>query len=601
MVAKVAQPQKADVLGAEFQIKYTKESERFQTTLGGCISCLVFLLIGIAILVVARRFFDTSSPSVTISTKFLPKAPKTNFYEEEIFYVFSFFKNFVGLPPTEIQKYITIRLEVLKYVLSGANIGIEFESIFNYVPCTQLKEKMWLENFRKPGFETIMGYAYGFGVCPDITSADKEKYFAEGKFENPPYNQVRIAVYPCSLQNPADCLPMVGVVSTTLINSKKAFDPANYKNPVTNILELGRGIVYDLSKYKQIKYRSFRSTVMDATSDFFSETERTNFTEFKFYSKTLNIRDPRKVHCTEAEMNLALGGPCHPYASLDFLASSDAQVISRQYTTLLSSIGELGGIVEVFFMFAGLLYVKYNSHKLAGYVRDKLFGKRWETEIVPCLDNDEESSSLLDSSKLISGAKTKDEKKKVEENREMVVELMDDMLEDNEDGIALFEKIHQMRALEAMLFDEHHKVLLPIVLLNIAKQKKAEREKFDANSSNILVHAIKNAEKHMTPEIAYKRLIRSTPDTEVKRAVSEFILKNIPKKFKKMYGGHANTSSLLKDASVISAGLDYDSSAKRLEPISLGGHETRSMKPTYIEPKRVSGKLRLNFFNKGKI
>ena len=601
-------------------MKYTKESERFQTTVGGCISCLVFLLIGVAIIVVARRFFDTSSPNVTISTKYLEKAPRTNFYEEEIFYIFSFFKNFQGVPPPLVEKYVTIRLEVIKYVLSGdqgANLGIEFEAIFNYIPCTDIRDKSWLENFRKPGFETVIGYSYSLGVCPDITAADKDKYFAEGKFEAPPYNQVRVSAYPCSLPNQADCLPMDGVQTSTIISSKKAFDPANFKNPVSTILKISGQVVYDLGVYKNDVFRSFRSTVMDATSDFFSEKEKTNFTNFRHYATDLYKRNPAKVYCNVAEINLANRGPCQPYAALDFLAASDSELISRQYVTILSSIGELGGIVEVFFMFAGLLYVKYNSYKLAGYIRKKLFGKKWETDVVPCLD-DEESNSLLDSSKLISGAKTKEEKKKVEENKKIVEELMDDMVEDNEDGIGLFEKIHQMRALEAMLFDQHHKVLLPIVLLNIAKKKKEEKEKFETNSSNILVHAIKNAEKHMTPEIAYKRLIRSTPETEIKKAVTEFILNNIPQKFKKIYGGHGSSTSLLKDASAINylnTGKDPEiiglvearSSNDDMEPIAVGfadDRKQRSMNVTNMEPRRMvvgkPAKMKLNFLQNKK-
>ena len=111
-------------------------------------------------------------------------------------------------------------------------------------------------------------------------------------------------------------------------------------------------------------------------------------------------------------------------------------------------------------------------------------------------------------------------------------ELISELIEENEQGIKLFEIMNEHRVLDSIFFKPHHKALLPMVLMSILKKKKEEKER-GALSSNHAAHPDSQMPpiSPLTPKMAYKILKKEKPDSELNSIVSHFIMSHLPKQF----------------------------------------------------------------------
>ena len=114
-----------------------------------------------------------------------------------------------------------------------------------------------------------------------------------------------------------------------------------------------------------------------------------------------------------------------------------------------------------------------------------------------------------------------------------IKDLINERLEALQNGMSLFRKLDQMEVLGAMLFEKHDQVLLPVVLMNLLKNKKEEKERALRSPANLLAFGAKYSEQKLTPEQAYDSLVKSQPKTELRIAVKRFMIENLPDYFKK--------------------------------------------------------------------
>ena len=146
---------------------------------------------------------------------------------------------------------------------------------------------------------------------------------------------------------------------------------------------------------------------------------------------------------------------------------------------------------------------------------------------------------------------TYDPKKKKKDDLELIEELMKERLETCENCIYLFKKMDQMDLLEEMLFKQHDKVLLPIVLLNIKKKEIEEKKKALTSKKNLMAYGVKHSEERMTPEQAYNSLVKHQPKTELEEAVRSFMLKNVPDYFKNLKNNQKPTTKTKVDKATV--------------------------------------------------
>ena len=113
-----------DFIGTELQLKYTQNG-RFQTKLGGLISLLVVIFVGLVVYSSFRNLLSTDSPVATVSTVFTKESPRFDLVKEKIFYHFAFGKQGRTLlakqEKAQIDRFITAKGFLYKDIGTKAN------------------------------------------------------------------------------------------------------------------------------------------------------------------------------------------------------------------------------------------------------------------------------------------------------------------------------------------------------------------------------------------------------------------------------------------------------------------------------------------------
>lgn len=119
------------------------------------------------------------------------------------------------------------------------------------------------------------------------------------------------------------------------------------------------------------------------------------------------------------------------------------------------------------------------------------------------------------------------------------------MVEDKIDGLKLISRVSASQILSEILFDENELALLPLVYLQLAKERKEQRpiekckyswKKLDKDVVPLNVtnqDSKKENKPDLTPEQAYQNLVATdVSDNTLKQYIKEYILKHLPDKLK---------------------------------------------------------------------
>ena len=227
----------------------------------------------------------------------------------------------------------------------------------------------------------------------------------------------------------------------------------------------------------------------------------------------------------------------------------------------------MGGTAEMLILFAMLLYTGYNNFFVNRYLEGELFCKQYgghkkiaqifkHTHTPRCNAVREKVrlsiKKLKNESKGVGIDSIKKIKKKAKEELErdekrVIMKAIDRNILKNEDGVKLYQRLNRLEVLERILFEEHDKVLMPVALLNIIREKerKIENSKITAKKTETRkgVRQLNHEEKDscgnseqgiMSIEEAYESLENSNPASGVKKLIKNFILKNLPSGVKKL-------------------------------------------------------------------
>ena len=169
------------------------------------------------------------------------------------------------------------------------------------------------------------------------------------------------------------------VRSTTLVSfsPEKMFDPSNKKNPLKTVIQSGHEYAVDTAHSKLLSFKSKRVTVFDVVWDFFEPKLKLEYSYFELKYTDMVEHSAGRDYCSGGSTTDFITGRCPIYFVMMFLPSGSLTKITRTYPKFLDSVGQIGGVAEIFMMVGGLIYAGYNSKKLTSYLREKLFGKKF--------------------------------------------------------------------------------------------------------------------------------------------------------------------------------------------------------------------------------
>ena len=461
-----------DFLGEKFSLTYKTVNGKLQTNFGGYLTIFLGVATALVCVVIFSQLFNTQAPVVTTSLEFGSKFAKYNLIDEDIVFPLAFV--YQGRPITNLSKYFTLRVAA-RYFRQNKTTG-QLEQgnshVFNFITCDKVQDSKLKSLVSK--FDQGLSLS-SVAHCPDL-GQHKEKYSAMYDEENVDHTSLRLYVYPCSLPDPSQCAPKEEIdqieMSYSVMN--KFFVSSDKKNPKRELSRQATARIGSLmTKYQDFELKSNR--LVDDTSVLTSPRVTEEFASADVISIDSGMR-AEQLHCPASIIDGPRSFLCAPYLRFKFTASGKTQVMSRSYKGAITVMGEFGGVIKILTAVVFMLYSFYSAGKMKSYFSSKIF-KLNETQLKRLegiLAREEEFSQR--ENKGAKNGNKKSEKKKSEMRR-----MMEECVQSKFNAADMMYKLSMLEVLEDILFEEHDKTLLPLVIMKRYKNKLKEQNEKNEN------------------------------------------------------------------------------------------------------------------------
>ena len=256
-------------------------------------------------------------------------------------------------------------------------------------------------------------------------------------------------------------------------------------------------------------------------------------------------RDETQLHCTQEQLKLPPGSPgaCEEYLSFDYEAMGEVFVTRRSYKSIMSILGEFGGILKVITTTTFFLYGLYNMRKIKYILGDLIFKSDQDTtkqlkQIINSKNNrkqrkEQELTQQNTAANVNSVRQTLTQKRVTEtHNTPKLNEVVQELVKTRSNVEDLMRKLNLLELIEKAIFKDHERQLLPLVLLKVKQREMMEEKALDSKSnhahhSSNAIFAKKSLEdsSQKNPfESAYTALVKSDPDDDFSKKIKAYIL-----------------------------------------------------------------------------
>ena len=368
-----------DLVGKEFSFEFPTLNRKLQTKLGTCINFIIGVVCILVTVMIGSKYFDTSSPSVTISNQKSSEISQNLARELMLPPVAVYMEG--GPLQTDISKLVTLRLESADYSFNGQSNTNDINSYIksDFVDCKELNDPYYNEllstiDGEKNKFKNIL-------KCPDF----KGNYSLGEVLEDLKtlyYKKISLRVYPCTLTDSAECLSAASVSKLRVVvaHTKKVVVPSNYTHPYKISVEMEE-IPVNPVRQKFRMYESKLTKIVDLRNEFVGEKEKDRFVSTQILVDDNNLRFGAPITCAGAEEFevLQFSLSCQRYVEFVFQAGSEVVQVKRQYNSPTQIIGEIGGVLKVALMLA-MVYTIYNEAKKRLFITNAVFSSKKEDQ-----------------------------------------------------------------------------------------------------------------------------------------------------------------------------------------------------------------------------
>lgn len=508
-----------DFLGAKFELNI-KGNSRYTTLLGVCMSMLCLIVLSLGIYAFLGNLIDKSSPEVTINSQIQKAYPLMTLYEESLVPGFGIFSESSGyIPAEQISDYITVFafVQVIEYDVVQAFIPTVNNVTIPFVPCKLVAIPNILKIASKD--KTASEFIQKHGICPNIT--DPSAWSVQGMLSDPPFQYIQIHILPCMTIPGRVCKNINELIDMKIKSGlvEKTVEFSEHNDPLKFDINLDREYYINPAQISGFVHFFKTNKVEDDEFDFIPPTEVTQFIDEEKVIATTGFRN-NQIECSITELTEKT---CIPYIYFDLRSGAKIQTIQRRYDKIFATIAEIGGFTELIILVFGMVYICYN---------DYFFKRFMKKEVLRIKEN---SVSQIFEDK----GKDPNSKEGNQEDVKEVKKLLEDMVDRDFDAISLFKEMNNFSILEKLLFQEHHKTLLPLVVIGIKNEKKAaskkkkrmkKNNKKTSESLQLGGDATEEQDFYSYDEIVHacKELLNDEPQNEIEQIVKEFFIKNIP-------------------------------------------------------------------------
>ena len=365
-----------DILGDKFKLNFSTKSGKFQTALGGYLTIAISLLSLATFVVILSQYFIKDSPVVTNSSEFGSQISQFNLYDENLFAPMGLGLGADQLVPGFLApKYTTVLAVIEETVFNNATQTMEVTSTQNidFTPCIDLNdskiENILMEMVPFEEFKILM-------MCPKFTGIRKH-YFVKNDPNKDLQRTIKIKAFPCSIPDRAQCAgnAELAILRLDIGQRMKFVITSNYTDPERSWIPRSE-VKMQTSTHKKVVYELKQNKILGDTQQFFEPSVRSDYATANLVSSDFEMRDKDQIYCTRDEI---LSGACKPYVTLTYKAGSEVNVIRRNYKTISTMMGEIGGVLKVMSTLVFFFYSFYNIGKVKSFLGLKILGMSSES------------------------------------------------------------------------------------------------------------------------------------------------------------------------------------------------------------------------------
>ena len=284
-----------------------------------------------------------------------------------------------------------------------------------------------------------------------------------------------VKVYPCSLPDRKDCFPIKADLSVEITtgDNSNLISPSNYGNPV-GFRWITSTYIIDTTRTKSLRYSLEQNEIRDDRSSLKKPHVKAEYGVFKLETTDSWTRDESQFYCTTATID---AGECEEY--LEFVYEMDNEVIitRRRYRKIPALLGEFGGILKLLtFVFTILSF--YYSVTIRSFLFNQVFGieKSKAAKIIKksfealVQDQKNKKDFELAPHALNNRNNVLLSKKRPKKNSGSSLQLertFSEVIKSKTSILEIFNRMHFTNVLKEASLKDHHRVLLPLVLLRL--------------------------------------------------------------------------------------------------------------------------------------
>ena len=287
-----------DILASDFSFRFNSKSGKFQTSIGGYLTLMMGIISLGTLTTALMQYFQERDPVVSVSSEAGATFNEFNLYHESLWTPASISSG-LSFPRTDVVgRFITMvwLVEESRFNSSTQKIQKRLVRKINSIPCKEvtdpLMRKQINDSVSLPGFDEII-------LCPDLKvsdgSIDDFKVMEDSEMQIS--RTISMKLYPCSLENPAECAQgcqLLGM-GTNFAKISRLMKSDDFENPIKIFINRDRKSL-DLGVTKIIKRTIQNAQVIDDLSRFTTPVLKLKFTKMGFGKSDFSIRNRRQSY-----------------------------------------------------------------------------------------------------------------------------------------------------------------------------------------------------------------------------------------------------------------------------------------------------------------
>lgn len=436
-----------DKIGEEFNLKF-QGRDRFSTLYGGFFSGILIVISYFVFLKLMSDYIRQDDPDIRQNSKVASEPPLINLYENNFAYAFSLYSEDKNNSfAKDFSKNFDLTLKIIT-LNDTESLTPSNELKIQYAPCSLLKDRI-SRQFIELSNDNYMKER---GLCMSLTKP--EEYYLNASLLARPFTISVIELTPCT-QNITDptnkCAPFYDFLINVGIIAHKmqvTFDPSNKKKPTSYYIDSDEIYSVDITSSLQIIHFIRKTEIFNDDIDFYGSYLTESYVEVDSSTSSRVYRDYQQTVCTESNPK------CYNYLKMTLRSSSQSLQITREYKFLVTTLSDLGGFFDIMVMVTALAFGYCNTRSYKAYIREDFM-----------------RLNSINYSELLEGT-----------DDSTIYRFMDEVIQDTQNGLTFYKQSARQQFIDRILFQEHHSVLIPLILI-LEKKIKEKKESEIMNAS----------------------------------------------------------------------------------------------------------------------